>query len=50
MLVAVLYWYLLFFAQMQIFSLSITPAILIWSPNLIMFISGLVLLLHARRL
>ena len=50
MLVAVLYWYLLFFAQMQIFSISVTPAFLIWSPNLIMFISGLLLLLHARRL
>ncbi len=50
MLVAVSYWYLLFFAQMQIFSISSTPALLIWSPNLIMFFSGVLLLLHARRL
>ena len=50
MLVAVFYWYLLFFAQMQIFSVSISPAPLIWAPNLILFFSGLLLLLHARRL
>ncbi|WP_281047971.1 LptF/LptG family permease [Sphaerochaeta globosa] len=50
MLVAVVYWYLLFFAQMQIFSLSISPALLIWSPNLLMFFGGLLFLLHARRL
>ncbi len=50
MLVAVFYWYLLFFAQMQIFSISFSPALLIWAPNLILFASGLLLLLHARRL
>ncbi|NLK06446.1 MAG: LptF/LptG family permease [Spirochaetales bacterium] len=50
MLVAVVYWYLLFFAQMQIFSISFSPALLIWAPNLILFTCGLLLLLHARRL
>jgi lipopolysaccharide export system permease protein len=50
MLVAVFYWYLLFFAQMQIFSISFSPALLIWAPNLILFSCGLLLLLHARRL
>lgn len=50
MLAAVLYWYLLFFAQLQIFSLSISPALLIWAPNLIMFLTAVVLLIRARRI
>ena len=50
MLIAVLYWYLLFFSQMQIFSFAFNPAYWIWLPNIFMFASGLLLLLHARRL
>ncbi len=50
MLVAVLYWYMLFFAQMQIFSVSFNPAFLIWAPNMILFSIGIVLLFFTRRL
>lgn len=50
MLVAVLYWYMLFFAQMQIFSVSFNPAFLIWAPNMILFSLGIVLLFFTRRL
>ncbi|MFA6682170.1 MAG: LptF/LptG family permease, partial [Sphaerochaeta sp.] len=44
MLVAVVYWYMLFFAQMQIFSVSFNPAFLIWAPNVLLFSLGLLLL------
>lgn len=50
MLVAVVYWYMLFFAQMQIFSVSFNPAFLIWAPNVILFSLGLFLLSLTRRL
>lgn len=50
MLFSVSYWYMLFFAQMQIFQLGINPALLIWSPNLVFFISGILMLVHSRRL
>lgn len=50
MLVAVTYWYMLFFAQMQIFSVSFNPAFLIWAPNMILFGLGLLLMLLTRRL
>ena len=50
MLVAVVYWYMLFFAQMQIFSVSFNPAFLIWAPNVLLFSLGIALLAHTRRL
>ncbi|HAF85908.1 MAG TPA: permease, partial [Sphaerochaeta sp.] len=50
MLVAVVYWYLLFFAQMQIFSVSFNPAFLIWAPNVLLFSVGILLLFFTRRL
>ncbi len=50
MLVAVLYWYMLFFAQMQIFSVSFNPAFLIWAPNVLLFSLGIFLLFLTRRL
>ncbi len=50
MLVAVVYWYMLFFAQMQIFSVSFNPAYLIWAPNVLLFSLGVLLLLFTRRL
>ncbi len=50
MLIAVLYWYMLFFAQMQIFSVPFNPAFLIWAPNLFLFTAGIVLLFLTRRL
>lgn len=50
MLIAVLYWYLLFFSQMQIFKIGINPGFLIWAPNLLFFLTGIAVLFHARRL
>lgn len=50
MLVSVVYWYMLFFAQMQIFSVSYNPAYLIWAPNMVLFSIGLLLLFLTRRL
>lgn len=50
MLVAVVYWYMLFFAQMQIFSVPFNPAFLIWIPNVLLFSIGVFLLLLTRRL
>lgn len=50
MLVAVLYWYLLFFSQMQIFKFPINPGFLIWIPNVLMFFTGILIMLFARRL
>jgi len=50
MLVAVVYWYMLFFAQMQIFSVPFNPAYLIWAPNVLLFSLGVLLLLFTRRL
>ena len=50
MLVAVVYWYMLFFAQMQIFSVPFNPAYLIWAPNILLFSLGILLLLFTRRL
>lgn len=49
MLTAVVYWYLLFFAQLQIFSLPIPAALLIWAPNIILGVLGIALLLVLRR-
>ncbi len=50
MLVAVVYWYMLFFAQMRIFSVSFNPAFLIWAPNVLLFSMGILLLSLTRRL
>jgi len=50
MFVVVVYWYMLFFAQMQIFSVSFNPAFLIWAPNVLLFSLGILLLFLSRRL
>ncbi len=50
MLVAVAYWFMLFFAQMQIFNFSFSPAYLMWAPDVIMFIIGCLLLMRLRKL
>ncbi|MCH3916251.1 MAG: LptF/LptG family permease [Spirochaetia bacterium] len=44
MLVAVSYWYLLFFAQLQVFSHMVNPLFWIWMPNALMFVLAMVLL------
>ncbi len=50
MLIACTYWFMLFFAQLKIFDISCTPAVLIWAPDAIIFIIGCLLLLKLRRL
>ncbi|NLZ77482.1 MAG: YjgP/YjgQ family permease [Spirochaetales bacterium] len=49
MIVAVIYWYLLFFAQLQIFSHPVSAALFIWAPNIILGTLGLLLLFILRR-
>jgi lipopolysaccharide export system permease protein len=49
MLVAVLYWYLLFFAQLKVFAFSLNPAFLIWAPDAFFFTLGVLFLGKARR-
>ncbi|MBK5200019.1 MAG: LptF/LptG family permease [Spirochaetaceae bacterium] len=44
MFIAVLYWYMLFFAQLKIFSFPINPLFLMWLPNLIIFIISMILI------
>ena len=50
MLIACTYWFMLFFAQLKIFDISCTPAVLIWAPDAIIFLAGCLLLLKMRRL
>ncbi len=50
MLIACTYWFMLFFAQLKIFDISCTPAVLIWAPDAVIFIAGCLLLLRLRRL
>lgn len=50
MLIACTYWFMLFFAQLKIFDISCTPAVLIWAPDAIIFVIGCLLLLKLRRL
>lgn len=38
---AVVYWYLLFFAQLYIFRTSLNPGFLIWMPDVVLFLVGL---------
>lgn len=49
MITAVIYWYLLFFAQLQIFTYPISAALFIWAPNIILGTLGILLLLIMRR-
>ena len=44
MFIAVLYWYLLFIAQLRTFSTALNPAILMWAPNLLILIISIVLI------
>lgn len=50
MFVACLYWFMLFFAQLKIFDISCTPAVLIWAPDAIIFLIGCLLLSRLGRL
>jgi lipopolysaccharide export system permease protein len=49
MLSSVVYWYLLFFAQLNIFKTALNPAFLIWMPDFILFVIGMVILWRMRR-
>ncbi|HPX29068.1 MAG TPA: LptF/LptG family permease [Sphaerochaeta sp.] len=49
MITAVIYWYLLFFSQLQIFSYPVSAALFIWAPNIILGTLGILLLLVMRR-
>lgn len=44
MLIAVFYWYMLFFAQLKIFDFTVNPLFLMWAPNAIIFIISLILI------
>jgi len=49
MLSSVVYWYLLFFAQLNIFKSPLDPRYLIWAPDVILSVVGVVLLERAKR-
>ncbi len=42
MFVAVLYWYLLFLAQLKTFSFPLNPLFLMWAPNIIILVVSLI--------
>jgi lipopolysaccharide export system permease protein len=44
MFVAVMYWYLLFIAQIKTFQFAINPLFLMWAPNIIILIISLILI------
>jgi len=50
LLVACAYWFLLFFAQTKILSVTINPGFLIWGPNMVMALLAFILLFQKRRL
>lgn len=50
MLASVLYWYILFFSQMQIFESSLPVELWIWLANIIMTLFGLIGMIRTRRL
>lgn len=49
LLVAVAYWYMLFYAQLEIFEITGPPYLLIFAPNLVVGLAGLVLLFIMRK-
>ncbi len=44
MFVAVMYWYLLFLAQIKTFQFAINPLFLMWAPNIIIVVISLILI------
>lgn len=44
MLIAVLYWYLLFVAQLKTFSTALNPGLLMWTPNMIILLISIILI------
>ena len=49
MLSAVAYWYMLFFAQLNIFKTAYNPLFLIWFPNIFLFLLGIILTMKAKK-
>lgn len=49
LLIAVAYWYMLFFAQLEIFDISSPPYLLIFGPNLVVGAMGILLLTIMRK-
>ena len=49
LLVAVAYWYMLFYAQLQIFEISMPPYLLMFAPNLVVGTAGVLLLILMRK-
>lgn len=49
LLIAVAYWYMLFFAQLEIFDISSPPYLLIFGPNLVVGAMGILLLMIMRK-
>lgn len=49
MLAAVAYWYLLLFAQISVFHHPVNPALLMWAPDVLMFLTGIVILQKVRK-
>ncbi len=48
--VAACYWFMLFFAQKQVITTAIHPALLVWAPNLFFAVLAFFLLFRRRRL
>ena len=49
LLVAVAYWYMLFYAQLQIFEITMPPYLLMFAPNLVVGAVGALLLILMRK-
>lgn len=49
MIVAVIYWFFLYFMHLTSFESSFSPYLLMWLPNITVFVIGLVLVLRQRR-
>ena len=49
LLIAVAYWYMLFGVQLQIFSISTSPYLLISLPDIVILLIAVVLMLRFRR-
>ena len=49
LLVACAYWFMLFYAQMQILDYQFNPGFLIWAPDAIIFLISLILIVVMRR-
>lgn len=49
MFIAVIYWFFLYYMHVRAISTPLHPAIFMWLPNLVVFVTGLLLLLRVRK-